>query len=114
MVPRRYGLISMTFFTVPEAEDSVSVSYKLSGVRGGKTASMVPTDIAPCGSSRIDGYDDTPFEPECQGCRSVRELDSTFGVGGEGVGVRGEEVCWLRLSQRSSLRTPELLLPRKD
>jgi hypothetical protein len=49
------------------------------------------TDITSCGSSRINGDNDTTFEPERKRCRSVSKLDLCLGVGGHGIGIGVEE-----------------------
>ena len=75
MVPSRYGLISMTFLTVPDAmRFRTSVSTYII-INGGEY-----TNIASGRRSRIDSDNNTTFKAKCQSSRTMLDLDAARGV----------------------------------
>jgi hypothetical protein len=69
MVPSKYGLISMTFFTVPLASYDDKQDDDLELTRR--------TDVRSSSRTRIYCYNDTTLEAECKCGSSVLDLDST-------------------------------------
>lgn len=90
IVPRRYGLISMTFLTVPEARWCISVWQR--------SICRSRTDVASSSSPRVHSDDNASLETEGERGGSMRNLDSAGGIGVV-VGVQPQESRWLDDSQ---------------
>lgn len=70
MVPSRYLLISMTFFTVPDAAGTRQHGRHNLVYRGERT------NVAPSGSSGVDSYYYTALESEGQSRSSVLDFNA--------------------------------------
>lgn len=69
IVPSKYGLISMTFFTVPLAR----YDHK----HDGDLELTIHTNVRSGSGTRVYCYNDTTLEAECKCGSSVLDLDST-------------------------------------
>jgi len=89
IVPKRYGLISMTFFTVPDAGQRISMNQPDSIKK--------TTYVASCSSTRVNSYDNSALKPESKGGSAMLNLDLAVGVGMI-IGVKPQERSGLKWS----------------
>ena len=79
IVPSKNALISITFFTVPDAAGRTKPG-QLPAPSASSTSCRRRTDVAPSRSTRIDSNNDPAFEPERERRGTVVDLDAARGV----------------------------------